>query len=75
MASRPKSSDADMLPSGPDFSHETMLIERGARRVAGVDEAGRGPLAGPVVVAAVRLDPNNIPQGLNDSKKLTAVRR
>ncbi len=78
MARRPEPNSADMflLPSeGPDFSHETMLIERGARRVAGVDEAGRGPLAGPVVVAAVRLDPNNIPDGLNDSKKLTAARR
>jgi ribonuclease HII len=59
----------------PDFSHEEMLIARGARLVAGVDEAGRGPLAGPVVVAAVRLDPANIPAGLNDSKKLTAERR
>jgi ribonuclease HII len=59
----------------PDFSHEEMLYARGARCVAGVDEAGRGPLAGPVVVAAVRLDPNRIPAGLNDSKKLTAERR
>ena len=59
----------------PDFSHEQMLIDRGARLVAGVDEAGRGPLAGPVVVAAVRLDPDNIPAGLHDSKKLTAEQR
>ncbi len=59
----------------PDFSHEDMLMARGARYVAGVDEAGRGPLAGPVVVAAVRLDPQRIPAGLNDSKKLTAERR
>jgi ribonuclease HII len=59
----------------PDFSHEEMLMARGAQYVAGVDEAGRGPLAGPVVVAAVRLDPDNIPAGLNDSKKLTAERR
>jgi ribonuclease HII len=59
----------------PDFSHEQMLLDRGAGLVAGVDEAGRGPLAGPVVVAAVRLDPANIPEGLNDSKKLTAERR
>jgi ribonuclease HII len=65
----------DALPVGPDFSHETMLMARGARLVAGVDEAGRGPLAGPVVVAAVRLDPDRIPAGLNDSKKLTAERR
>nr|WP_244465939.1 ribonuclease HII [Devosia soli] len=62
-------------PDFPDFSHEAMLYARGARCVAGVDEAGRGPLAGPVVVAAVRLDPNRIPEGLNDSKKLTPERR
>jgi ribonuclease HII len=62
-------------PTAPDFSHEKMLMKRGARLVAGVDEAGRGPLAGPVVVAAVRLDPRRIPEGLNDSKKLTAEQR
>ncbi len=43
--------------------------------VAGVDEAGRGPLAGPVVAAAVVLDPDCYPDGLNDSKVLTAARR
>lgn len=43
--------------------------------VAGVDEVGRGPLAGPVTAAAVILNPENIPQGLADSKTLTAVRR
>lgn len=43
--------------------------------VAGVDEAGRGPLAGPVVAAAVILDPDCYPDGLNDSKQLTAARR
>lgn len=43
--------------------------------VAGVDEAGRGPLAGPVVAAAVVLDPNRIPGGIGDSKALTARRR
>ena len=42
---------------------------------AGVDEAGRGPLAGPVVAAAVILDPNNPIDGLADSKKLSATRR
>ncbi len=41
----------------------------------GVDEAGRGPWAGPVVAAAVILDESNIPAGLNDSKKLTEARR
>lgn len=43
--------------------------------VAGIDEVGRGPLAGPVCVAAVVLDPKKIPEGLNDSKKLSARRR
>ena len=43
--------------------------------LAGVDEAGRGPLAGPVVAAAVVLDPLRPIEGLRDSKKLTAVRR
>ena len=42
---------------------------------AGVDEAGRGPLAGPVVAAAVILDPRRIPRGINDSKRLTAEQR
>ena len=55
----------------PDFSFET---EQGGR-VAGVDEVGRGPLAGPVMAAAVVLDPARIPEGLDDSKKLTAKRR
>lgn len=43
--------------------------------IAGVDEAGRGPLAGPVVVAAVVLDPRHPIDGLNDSKKLSETRR
>ncbi len=47
----------------------------GATRVAGVDEVGRGPLCGPVTAAAVVLDPTNIPEGLNDSKKLGPARR
>ncbi len=50
-------------------------MARGFSRIAGVDEVGRGPLAGPVVAAAVVLDPERIPPGLNDSKKLTAKRR
>ncbi|MBE1294435.1 MAG: ribonuclease HII [Rhodobacteraceae bacterium] len=63
------------LPTAPDFSLEEAAYARGLSRVAGVDEVGRGPLAGPVTAAAVVLDPNNIPAGLNDSKKLTAKRR
>ena len=58
--------------AGPDFSEERKLIASGARLVAGVDEVGRGPLAGPVTAAAVVLDPNRIPAGLNDSKALSA---
>ncbi len=55
----------------PDFTLETEL----ECRVAGVDEVGRGPWAGPVIAAAVILDPANIPDGLNDSKKLSKKRR
>ncbi|KQM98912.1 MULTISPECIES: ribonuclease HII [unclassified Sphingomonas] len=55
----------------PDFAHEA----RHAGLVAGVDEAGRGPLAGPVVAAAVILDPADVPEGLDDSKALSAKRR
>lgn len=60
---------------GPDYSYETDLTARGFRAVAGVDEVGRGPLAGPVVAAAVILDPENIPDGLNDSKALSEKKR
>ncbi len=61
--------------SRPDFSFELAAIARGFSAVCGIDEAGRGPWAGPVVAAAVILDPLNIPAGLNDSKKLTEARR
>lgn len=59
----------------PDFTHETAALGRGFTVVAGVDEVGRGPLAGPVTAAAVVLHPDRIPKGLNDSKALTAARR
>ena len=59
----------------PDFSFEEALIAQGLPRIAGVDEVGRGPLAGPVTAAAVVLDPTVLPEGLNDSKVLTARRR
>ena len=57
--------------SKPDFELERALLGRGFARIAGVDEVGRGPLAGPVVAAAVVLHPYDVPAGLNDSKKLT----
>jgi ribonuclease HII len=59
----------------PDFLFESDLLAGGCLFVVGVDEVGRGPLAGPVTAAAVRLDPLRIPDGLDDSKKLTAARR
>ncbi|MCA0872640.1 ribonuclease HII [Seohaeicola saemankumensis] len=59
----------------PDDSLERDARARGYLRIAGVDEVGRGPLAGPVTAAAVVLNPDDIPEGLNDSKKLTAPRR
>ena len=59
----------------PDFAHETEAYARGALSVVGVDEVGRGPLAGPVTACAVRLHPDRIPQGLRDSKLVTAARR
>ncbi len=55
----------------PDFSFETDA----PTPVCGIDEAGRGPWAGPVVAAAVILNPLDLPVGLNDSKKLSAKRR
>lgn len=65
---------APALFDGPDFSLEKRAGAP-ARRVAGVDEAGRGAWAGPLVAAAVILDPAHIPPGLNDSKKLSAKKR
>jgi ribonuclease HII len=61
--------------SRPTFRRERRWLARGVWPVAGCDEAGRGPLAGPVVAAAVVLDPDRIPRGLNDSKKLDAGER
>jgi len=59
----------------PDMEAEASARAAGYMRVCGIDEAGRGPLAGPVTAAAVILPPGYALQGLNDSKKLTARRR
>lgn len=59
----------------PDFEYENKLMADGFRFVCGVDEAGRGPLAGPVCAAAVILPSDCIIEGLNDSKKLTEKKR
>src|SRR5689334_20591569 len=66
---------ARIEPCLPHFDFERAAFARGHVPVAGIDEAGRGPLAGPVVAAAVILDPDILPAGINDSKKLTAERR
>lgn len=58
-----------------NYDLETELRISGKEIIAGIDEVGRGPWAGPVTACAVILDPNNIPDGLNDSKVLTAKRR
>ena len=59
--------EADIRPT---FRRERAAMKRGVWPIAGCDEAGRGPLAGPVVAAAVVLDPKRVPRGLDDSKKL-----
>lgn len=62
-------------PKPPSFRRERALLKQGIWPVAGCDEAGRGPLAGPVVAAAVILDPKRIPKGIDDSKRLSPERR
>ncbi|MBI5323281.1 MAG: ribonuclease HII [Bradyrhizobium sp.] len=80
-AERPQKRQAEPAKKGviavtpPSFRRERALIKRGIWPVAGCDEAGRGPLAGPVVAAAVILDPDRIPRGIDDSKRLTQEQR
>ncbi|MBX3583741.1 MAG: ribonuclease HII [Rhizobiaceae bacterium] len=73
--SHPDSPSLFDLVQKPDFSFEKRGMKDGLWPVAGLDEAGRGPLAGPVVAAAVVLNPKRIPKGLDDSKRLTAAQR
>ena len=80
MVAKAKPKPVKRLPLGepalrPSFRRERRALKSGIWPVAGCDEAGRGPLAGPVVAAAVVLDPERIPRGLNDSKKLDAAAR
>src|SRR5947209_7592466 len=70
-----KSPKGVIAATPPSFRRERALLKRGVWPVAGCDEAGRGPLAGPVVAAAVVLDPRRIPKGIDDSKRLTPSRR
>ena len=75
MARIPPDSLFPDYPAMPDYRFEQHAVQSGFRIVAGLDEAGRGPLAGPVVAAAVILDFGSIPEGLNDSKALNAAAR
>ena len=61
--------------TAPTFIFESSAFALGHTIICGIDEAGRGPWAGPVVASAVILDPKNIPRGLNDSKKLNEAKR
>ncbi len=63
------------LPIRPDFRMERAAMREGVWPVCGTDEAGRGPLAGPVVAAAIILDPKRIPKGLDDSKRMSHAER
>ena len=59
----------------PTFEYEQKHYDEGYKAICGVDEAGRGPLCGPVVAAAVILHPDTVIEGLNDSKKLSEKKR
>lgn len=61
--------------AAPDLTHERALHAETGHWPLGIDEVGRGPLAGPVLAAAVRLDPALVPPGLRDSKRLSPARR
>ena len=74
-AAKPARLPLDEEEPRPTFRRERAALKRGVWPVAGCDEAGRGPLAGPVVAAAVILDPGRVPRGLDDSKKLDRPRR
>jgi ribonuclease HII len=63
------------FPDQPDHALESKHAASFGGRLCGVDEAGRGPWAGPVVTAAVVLDYDRVPEGLDDSKKLTEAKR
>jgi ribonuclease HII len=71
----PDPTDSPARPEPPNDRYERRAKRRGALLVAGVDEAGRGPLAGPVVAAAVIFETRRYPEGIDDSKRLTALAR
>ena len=78
-AAAKKIAKAGLAPNGvraiPTLALETLLIQASGGPVCGVDEAGRGPWAGPVSAAAVILNPDDLPAGIDDSKVLTVGKR
>ncbi|MBF0532416.1 MAG: ribonuclease HII [Candidatus Omnitrophica bacterium] len=72
---RPQSSKNNQRGYGPDWQYEDRALAQGYQRIVGVDEAGRGPLAGPVVAAAVIIRTRQFSSVIQDSKKLTAQQR
>ncbi|MAV98590.1 MAG: ribonuclease HII [Rhodobiaceae bacterium] len=64
-----------LIEKKPSLDFENNYNSKGYKIIAGLDEAGRGPIAGPVVAAAVILDQKNIPAGIDDSKKLSDTQR
>jgi ribonuclease HII len=71
----PRKAVAKTVRPFPTLALENLACEAGGGPVCGVDEAGRGPWAGPVSAAAVILNPDDLPAGIDDSKALTAARR
>jgi ribonuclease HII len=76
LADMPRTADSPAQPAGPPTDRfEKRARRRGAALIAGVDEAGRGPLAGPVVTAAVVFHDRRFPKGLDDSKRVPLAER
>ena len=72
---RKRPDKTEKISHEPTWKYEDLLLQKGFKRIAGIDEVGRGPLAGPVVAAAVILDRKNEIPGIRDSKKLSEKKR
>lgn len=72
---RQEQREAEIKSLRARYAYEEQFLQRGCKLIAGVDEAGRGPLAGPVVIGAVILPPGLLLPGVDDSKKLSPQRR
>lgn len=72
---RKRPDKTEKISHEPTWKYEDLLLQKGFKRIAGIDEVGRGPLAGPVVAAAVILDRKKEIPGIKDSKKLSEKKR